>query len=128
MTRSLGLYAGSGLVLLAAATTLAWPWVEADGRRGLVAAGAVAWSVQVVAFGLLLQHRCRPRRFLAVWAGGTLIRMAVVGVAAFAATRITSLATAPTLLGLAGFFFGLLLLEPLFFGGHSGERSTREGT
>lgn len=113
--RRIGPYAGVGLGLLALVVACLWPWLGVPGRRGLVAAAMVAWPVQVVAFGLLLRYRDEPRRFLATWVGGTLLRMTVVGVAAFALTRAPGFAMTPTLLALAGFFFGLLLLEPIFF-------------
>lgn len=127
MRRRIALYGAVGLALLVAATAAVWPWVDAAARRGLLVAAGVAWPVQVTAFGLLLLHRARPRSFLAVWAGGTVLRMALIGVAAFVVTRTTTVAVAPTLLGLAGFFFGLLLLEPVFFGRGGAERWTRDG-
>ena len=40
--------------------------------------------------------------------------MVVILGAALVLTQVKGLPPAPTLLGLAGFFFGLLLLEPLF--------------
>ena len=54
------------------------------------------------------------KRFLLMWAGGTVVRMGVILGAALILTQVEGLPPAPTLLGLAGFFFGLLLLEPLF--------------
>lgn len=108
-------YAVAGLLLLALATGVLWPLLGPEGRRGVLLAAAVAWPVQVVAFGLLRRHRDALRRFLAAWVGGTLVRMVLIGVAAFLLTRIEGVALAPTLLALAGFFFGLLLLEPVFF-------------
>jgi hypothetical protein len=51
---------------------------------------------------------------MVVWMGGTLVRMGLILVAALVLTRVEELPPAPTLLALAGFFFGLLLLEPLF--------------
>lgn len=136
MTKVVGEYAAVGLVLLGLLAATLWPWLDAPGRRGIAAAAAVAWPVQVAAFGLLVRSREDQTKFLAVWAGGTVVRMAVIGIAAFALTRLTALAPAPTLLGLAGFFFVLLLLEPWFFrrsgGGtaardHAGDGDTRDG-
>ncbi|NIP57038.1 MAG: hypothetical protein GWM92_02840, partial [Gemmatimonadetes bacterium] len=63
---------------------------------------------------------------LAAWVGGTLARMALVVAVAFVLVRIEGVALAPALLALAGFFFGLLLLEPVFFTRHT-ETST-DGT
>jgi hypothetical protein len=47
--------------------------------------------------------------------------MAVVGVVAFIAIRTGTEGAIPMLLALAGYFFGLLLLEPMFFKLHNGE-------
>lgn len=113
--RRLGKYAATGLALLAVLIAALWPWLDEPGRHGILVAAAVAWPVQVAAFWLLLRQRGEPGRFLAAWAGGTLVRMAMIVAVAFALTRVPGLAVVPTLLGLAGFFFGLLLLEPVFF-------------
>lgn len=119
-------YAVVGGALLAVLVGVLWPWLDAPGRRGILAAAAVAWPVQVVAFALLVRYRSRMHRFLAVWAGGTLVRLGLIGGVAFALTRVPGLAVAPTLLGLAGFLFGLLLLEPVFFR-LAGEGTESEG-
>jgi len=108
-------YAGAGLALVGVAIALLWPWLDPPGRRGLVLAGAVAWPVQVVAFWLLVRRREELQSFLIAWVGGTLVRMGIVLAAAFALLRIDGVSLTPTLLGLAGFFFALLLLEPVFF-------------
>lgn len=108
-------YAAVGLVLVAGITLALWPWLDVAGRRSLAVAAAVSWAVQVAAFALLVRSRIEPGRFLAAWAGGTLVRMGIIGAAAFVLARTSSLAPLPTLLGLAGYFFVLLLLEPVFF-------------
>lgn len=108
-------YAVAGLLLLAGAVAAFWPFLGEEWRRSMVAAAVVAWPVQVVAFGVLMANRTELKRFLVAWVGGTLVRMLLIGVAAVALTQMTTMAMVPTLLGLAGFFFGLLLLEPLFF-------------
>ncbi len=93
---------------------LLWPFLESPARAGLAAAALVAFPIQMVAFFLLVRFWGDGRRFVLVWVSGTLVRMGVILVAALALTRLGRLPPAPTLLGLAGFFFGLLLLEPLF--------------
>lgn len=70
----------------------------------------------MLTFGLLVRWRDQVNRFLAVWAGGTLLRMAIIGLAAFVLLESERVSPIPTLLALAGFFFGLLLVEPIFFG------------
>ena len=77
-------------------------------------AALVAYPIQMLAFFLLIRFWDDKNRFLLVWVGGTMVRMGVILVAALVVTQDNRLPPAPTLLGLAGFFFGLLLLELLF--------------
>ena len=93
-----------------------WPWVSPSARAGILAAAAVAYPVQLVAFFLLVRHWGKRKNFLLVWVGGTVVRMGVILLAALSVALTESLPPAPTLVALAGFFFGLLLLEPLFLG------------
>lgn len=106
----------SGVALLALLLVIAgfWPWVSPSARAGILVAALVAYPVQVVAFFLLVRFWGEGRRFLVVWVGGTVVRMGVILLAALAVSQMDSLSPTPTLLALAGFFFGLLLLEPLF--------------
>ena len=100
-----------GLLLIIAGL---WPWVSPPARTGILVAALVAYPVQMVAFFLLARFWGEGKRFLLVWVGGTVGRMGVILLAALTVSRTTSLPPAPTLLAMAGFFFGLLLLEPLF--------------
>jgi len=77
-------------------------------------AALVAYLVQMVAFFMLVRFWGDGKRFLLVWVGGTVVRIGVILVVALVVSQGDSLPPAPTLLALAGFFFGLLLLEPLF--------------
>ena len=77
-------------------------------------AAGVAYPIQMLAFFLLVRFFEDGNRFLLVWVGGTVVRMGVILGAGLILTQVEGLPPAPTLLGLAGFFFGLLLLEPLF--------------
>ena len=108
-------YAATALLGCAAVTLVLWPFLDPEARRGIVIAAAIALPVQIVAFTLLIRYRTHMNGFLAIWAGGTLIRMAVVGIVAVVAIRSGSAGAVPMLLALAGFFFGLLLLEPMYF-------------
>ncbi|MFW6331080.1 MAG: hypothetical protein ACOC3J_05075 [Gemmatimonadota bacterium] len=80
---------------------------------GVWLAAGIAWVVQGVAFALLVAGREGPR-FVAGWAGGTVLRFAAVGVAAVWVTQASRLDPATVLVGLVGFIFVLVLLEPLF--------------
>ena len=113
--RASGKYAASAIGVVALVTLLLWPWLDSDARRGVVLAGLIALPVQIMAFWLLLRYRDRVNGFLAVWAGGTLVRMGVVAVVASFVIRAGMDGAVTMLLALAGFFFGLLLLEPVIF-------------
>jgi len=114
-------YALAGSAGVAAVTLGLWPFLEADGRRGVLVAGAIALTVQSLTFWTLLRYRGQVRAFFAVWAGGTAVRMLVIVAVATIAIRRDLPGTVPMLLALAGFFFGLLLLEPVYFRARVGE-------
>lgn len=117
-------YAAVALALVAAATLGVGAALEPVGRRSLAWAAAIALSVQLVAFGVLLWARDRGNAYLVAFLGGGAARLGVLGVAGLLTTRTeTGLAAAPLLLGLAGYFFALLLLEGWFL-----HRSTRIDT
>lgn len=107
-------YGGVSLVLVLVVVAGFWPWLSPPSRTGLVAAAVIAYPVQMLAFFLLVRFWDDRKRFLLIWLGGTVARMVVILGAALVLTQVNGLPPAPTLLGLAGFFFGLLLLEPLF--------------
>lgn len=116
-------YAITGLAVVGGITLALWPVLEAPSRQGVVTAGLIALPVQVLAFWLLVRFRDRLNGFLAVWAGGTLVRMGIVAVVAFVVIRNDVPGAVALLLALAGFFFGLLLLEPLHFRPGQGDRT-----
>ncbi|MBT8398098.1 MAG: hypothetical protein HKO65_11185 [Gemmatimonadetes bacterium] len=107
-------YGGTALLVLLVAIAGLWPWLSPPARTGVLVAACIAFPVQMLAFFLLIRFLEDRKRFLLIWVGGTAVRMGVVLVAALVLTQTDRLPPAPTLLGLAGFFFGLLLLEPLF--------------
>ncbi|MBU00617.1 MAG: hypothetical protein CME14_04885 [Gemmatimonadetes bacterium] len=107
-------YAFTGLLGVALITLVFMPFLDSAGRRGLVIAALIALPIQIIAFSAMLSFRSNWNRFLAVWVGGTLLRMVVIGLAAFVAIRLDLEGLAPMLLALAGFFFGLLLIEPIY--------------
>jgi len=67
------------VAVLVAAVTLDGP-----GLAGVLAAAAVALPVQIGAFAALTRVRVGTNAFLAAWVGGTVVRMAVVGLAGWA--------------------------------------------
>lgn len=98
--------------------------VAAVGAAGLLAVAAspagarsaVAWGLGV---GLLLQtplgwwtlRSLGTERFLAIWGLGTLVRFAVVAVAAFALMRVGPGVATPMLVTMVGTLVALLLVE-----------------
>ena len=108
-------YGAAAVVSIALITLVIWPFLDPAGRSGVLLAAGVALPVQILSFALLQGFRSHLNRFLAVWVGGTLLRMVAIGVVAFLVIRSGTVAVAPTLLALASFFFGLLLLEPVYF-------------
>ena len=108
-------YATTGFGIVAVLTLALWPFLDPAGRTGVLIAAAVAVPVQVIAFTVLVKYRGQPNGFLAAWAGGTLVRVAVIAIVAVVAIRSGTEGAIPMLLALAGFFFGLLLLEPIYF-------------
>lgn len=108
-------YAVTGTAIVAAVLLGLWPILDGPSWRGVLWAAAIAVPVQALAFGLLQRFHGELNRFLAVWVGGTLARMVVVALVAFVVVRTGTDGAPALLLALAGFFFGLLLLEPVYF-------------
>lgn len=108
-------YAATGAGGIALIVAGLWPFLDSAGRNGVLVAAAVAIPVQVVAFALLHRYRGRVNGFLAAWVGGTMLRVVVLAVTAAVVIRSDAEGAVPMLLALAGFFFGLLLLEPVYF-------------
>ena len=103
--------------MIAVVVAALFPFLGDEGRTGVLLAAAVAYPVQIVAFGLLLRARGEPSRFFVWWGAGVLLRIAVIVVIGLLALRIESLGAESLLLSLAGFFFGLLMIEPTFLKG-----------
>jgi hypothetical protein len=100
--------------MIAIAVSALFPFLAEEGRRGLLLAAGIAYPVQVTAFGMLLRAQGDPSRFFVWWGVGVAVRIAVVIVVGLVALRVESLGAEALLLSLAGFFFGLLLIEPAF--------------
>lgn len=108
-------YGGAAVLLVGVVTLGLWAFLGEAARRGVLVAGLIALPVQVIAFSLLVKYRGRANGFLAAWAGGMALRAAVVVVVAVVVVRSGTASAVPLLLALPGFFFGLLLLEPIYF-------------
>lgn len=108
-------YAAAAVLFVGVITLGLWAFLSEVARNGVLIAGLIALPVQVLAFSVLVRYRGRTKGFLAAWAGGMALRAAVVVAVAFIVIRAQSASAVPMLLALPGFFFGLLLLEPIYF-------------
>ena len=108
-------YATIGVSVIAIVVVGLMPILDAVAWRGVVVAAAIALPVQIAAFAVLNRYHGQLNGFLAAWVGGTMLRMIVLAVVAFVVIRSGTEGAVPTLLALVGFFFGLLLLEPVCF-------------
>ena len=81
-------------------------------RRGIVAAGLLAVSVQLVSFGIL--KRAGQQNVFAGWGVGTLLRLLSLVVFALVITRRFGFPSTSATLSLALFLFVSTLVEPLF--------------
>jgi hypothetical protein len=114
-------YVGTATVAVAVVVGALWGFLDADSRRGLGAAGAVAVVVQVAAFALLLGLRDRDNGLLLGMAGGTAGRLGALGVAGVVVSvGEPAMSASALILGLAGFLFALSLLEAVFLRGMNG--------
>ena len=110
-------YAGAAVVLVGVIILLLWPFLGAAARSGVLTAGLIALPIQIVAFSVLVRYRGRTEGFMAAWAGGMALRAAAVVIAAVVVVRSGAESAVPLLLALPGFFFALLLIEPIYFKG-----------
>jgi len=110
----LGRYALIALLIVGLGAAALLPFFDEAGRRGILLAASIGYPVQVMAFGLLLRARGEPIRFMVWWGAGIGIRVAVVGAVGFFSTMLATVEPAALLLSLVGFFFVLLLIEPVF--------------
>jgi len=116
-------YAVAGVAAVGVSVLALWPLLDSAGRGAVLVAAAVALPIQVAAFAALVRYRGRSKGFLAVWAGGTLVRMTAVLVVGWVVLQSGADGAVVLPLALAGFFFGLLLLEPVYF--RLGQNQTR---
>jgi CDP-diglyceride synthetase len=114
-------YAAAGVCAIALIIAGLWPFLDVAARNGVLVAAVTALPIQVAAFAVLIRYRGELNGFLSAWVGGMMIRMLVVAVVAVTAVRTDAEGAVPMLLALVGFFFGLLLLEPVYLRGRSNQ-------
>lgn len=109
------LYALVAVAIVGLATAGMGAALDETGRRSLWWAAGIALPVQLLAFALLIWTRDRGNAFLVAFLAGAAVRLLAVGIAGALVTMTeTGLAAGPLILGLAGYFFALLLLEGWF--------------
>lgn len=108
-------YAATGGGAIALIVLGLWPLLDASAWSGVLVAAAIALTVQTAAFAVLHQSQGALNGFMMAWVGGMMVRMLVIAAVAVIVIRSGTESAVPMLLALAGFFFGLLLLEPVFF-------------
>jgi hypothetical protein len=108
-------YSASSVALIGLITLGLWPFLDQAGRMGVLVAATVAVPVQVAAFAVLVRYRGEVKGFMAAWAGGMALRAVALLVVAIVVIRSGTASAIPMLLALAGYFFALLLLEPVYF-------------
>ena len=108
-------YGAAAVAVVGLGTLALWPFLGPAARQGVLLAAGIALPVQMVAFGVLVRFRGRVKGFMAAWAGGMAVRALAVAAVAFIVLRSGGDGAVSTLLSLAGFFFALLLLEPIYF-------------
>jgi hypothetical protein len=108
-------FGASAVALIGVLTLGLWPFLEPAGRQGVLTAAAVAVPIQIAAFAVLVRQRGQPRGFMAAWAGGMALRALTLLAVAFVVIRSGTESAVPMLLSLAGFFFALIMLEPIYF-------------
>jgi hypothetical protein len=106
-------YATVGLLATAVCAALTELSLGSSASSAILFAAAVAYVLQLVAFGALLALRNHATLFLAGWVGGMLLRVVGLIFAGLWLSR-TPLPRATAMLSLVGFLFVLILLEPLF--------------
>jgi|TARA_B110000116_G_C16701238_1_gene519901 CDP-diglyceride synthetase len=114
-------YAAAGVCAIALIVAGLWPFLDVAARNGVLVAAVTALPIQVAAFAVLIRYRGELNGFLSAWVGGMMVRMLVVAVVAVTAVRTDAEGAVPMLLALVGFFFGLLLLEPVYLRGRSNQ-------
>ncbi|HSW30913.1 MAG TPA: hypothetical protein VLH75_15610 [Longimicrobiales bacterium] len=113
--KALGGYAVATTLIVTLAVGGMWAFLDADGRSSLLLAAGIALPIQWALFLLLVRALGHSTRFLLRWGIGILARMALVAAVGLLLPSLGGLDGGVLILSLCGFFFVLLLLEPLFF-------------
>jgi hypothetical protein len=107
-------YALATLLASALFAGIASAVVSRPARTAVWFSAALAYGLQLLAFGGLLVVRDQAQRFLLGWLLGMALRFGALGGVAWWLSRSAALPREAALLSLAGFVFLLVLMEPFF--------------
>ena len=113
---ALGRYATIGLLIAIAAIGSTWPFLDDAARLSLAVAAAIALPIQIALFAVVSRTFGEPSRFLVGWSLGIGFRALVVAIVALGVNQVPALAPSVLVLSTIGYFFVLVLVEPLFLG------------
>lgn len=113
--KALGRYAVATILVVTIAVGAMWPFMDAPSRASLLLAAGVSMPVQWASFALVARALGDSTQFLLRWGIGILARMGVVAAVGLLLPLLGGFDGGVLILTLCGFFFVLLLLEPLFF-------------
>ena len=107
-------YALAALGVSAVIAGIASAVVTPASRAAVWFSAALAYGLQLLAFGGLLVVRDQAQQFLVGWLLGMALRFGALGGVAWWLSRSAAFPRQAVLLSLAGFVFLLLLMEPVF--------------
>ncbi|MGH7469851.1 MAG: hypothetical protein ACRENP_18035 [Longimicrobiales bacterium] len=114
MYRSWLAYAAAGLALLSIAAGVGTLLVSGAAVKAIWVSAAIAYLLQLIAFGALVLVREQTQLFMAGYLAGMALRFGALGGVAWWLSRSAALPREAAMVSLAAFVFLLLLLEPVF--------------
>jgi hypothetical protein len=110
------MFAGAMILLIGgtawAAAALFGAKIGPEGVRAIVTSAGVAFSVQLLTFGIA--SSVSPDNVMVGWVGGSLVRFVVLALHGFFGAPLMGLPLDVSLMSLAAFFFMTMLIEPFF--------------
>lgn len=112
------------VTIVGAVVALAWFTLDPAAGQGVLIAGCVAVPLQIAGFAFLVRMRDDAKGLMAAWVGGVMARLAAIVAMAVVVLLVPTLAPAATMIAMAGFLFGLALLEHRYLDLDTGPRET----
>jgi len=105
-------YATACILSIAIIGAIAWTLSSPDARSMVLASAALAFAVQLVAFGVA--RAMQRQNLLLGWGLGSVLRLVVLVLYAVVLARLLRAPVAPALLSFAAFLFVTTVVEPIF--------------